>query len=182
MAKFQVDVPEEEPEERPGFSFRGADPVPVGGAKTPEGSPRQKTLEATMAVLVRAHEQIQNADTQLFLLAEFVAGLKTGDRPIEDNMGRGARMIEAVRKQLINSVVALDHTALVIDLEERGVLGRHDGREFARLGVKLLEQTQEEYERWGLSAEAPGLPEEAVELMRQAAAQLESEEEKVSDE
>lgn len=183
MAKFQVDVPEgfdEEAPERPEFAFRGADPVGVGeeGSTPRQETPREKSLGTVISILMQSHEQIQNADTQLFTLTDFVARLKTGEISIEPNKGAGKKMVDAMRKNLIHSIVALDQALLVLDLEERGILGNHDGREFARLGLSIIDRVREERERWGLSLDdVPEIPAEAVELMKQAVAEMEAEQE-----
>lgn len=177
MPKFQVDLPEEPEEDRPQFSFRDADPVGVGEEKEDrKETPRQKSLGSVIALLLQSHEQLQSGDTQLFTLVDLIARLKTGEVSIEGNEGRVKQMVDIVRKQLIATIVTLDQTLFTVDLEERGILGTRDGREFARLGLQLIERIGTEFERWGLEGPADDIPPEAVELMRQAVVDLEAEE------
>ena len=156
MTKFKVDVPEE----AGGECARDA-----GGELA-----RRKSLASAVSLLTRSHSLLQDADTQLFVLADFIAALGTGKISIEGYEDVGAKVVKEIRKSLLFAVVALDHPLLALHLEAQGVLGKHDGEGFARNCLLLVNRIREEYERWGIPAEeAVQIPEKVIELLRQAA-------------
>lgn len=177
MTKFRVDIPESaEGSKRPQFKFRDADPVEVGGKgpDKPNEDHRTATLGSTISALIKAHDNLQHADTQLFELVEMVTALKNGDS-VHNPSESGQAMIDIIRGDLLRVLVTLDQPLLVLDMENRGVLGEHDDREFARLGLKLYYDTREAFKRWGVSTNAPLIPDEVLESMKQAVAEMEAE-------
>jgi hypothetical protein len=192
MAKLFVDVPEDpggdQPEDgsepaRPSFSFRGADPVEVGEEAEPrrDWTRREHSLANVVALATQVHHQLQAADAQMYEVVRYVTQLKSQhiERMGEKSYKSLLKAIDILKNAGIGLCISGEHIKDTLDLEHEGVLGDHDDRRFAALGLQLIERTTAERERWNVDPESVGgaaeLPPEVLELLKQAAKAVEEE-------